>query len=603
MPYNPGAVSVTPPPLLRQASIRALISVLLLLSTLNTVVTGSFAFVLFNTIADSPTQARLELARTTRMQVDALETRVITAAAGGADLDVDTVRTQTGAARDRIDDGEVWTPQLAAEWQAWERELRSVTATIETVGRVDEAQLGALRLAHSRLTGQLLLASDYARPLWVDQLTPFLPWASGWIALVGITTVLMAWSLELLLSRPLTGLAGAADRVGGGDLTQEIPVRPAVPEVERLARAIAGMRDRLVRTIADVETRAADMETILGNLSDGVLLLDRDGRIVELNRAAQRLLAPPSASRIVEGRLLTQGEAPPTEGAPIERWLPELRGVEGDAEIEVSRELASGTRWFEVATSRVPAGRVVVIRDKTQEREVEKVKRDFLSVITHELKTPLTPIEGYARLLQLGKGGPLTDKQQEFVGVIHAQAGILKSMVQNLLDANRLEGGTLPIHPQECEIRGFVEQVGQTWRGNTETRGIQFALDNRIPAGLTVTVDPFRLEQVIGNLMSNAGKFTPQGGTITLGGHPVDGGVRLYVADTGRGIPPEALARVFEKFYQVERGDTRAAGGAGLGLYIVRSLVEAMGGTISVESSPGVGSRFEIHFPSRGTGA
>jgi signal transduction histidine kinase len=170
-------------------------------------------------------------------------------------------------------------------------------------------------------------------------------------------------------------------------------------------------------------------------------------------------------------------------------------------------------------------------------------------------------------------------------------------MVQNLLDTTRIEGGNLPIHLQSVELCGFVQQIGNTWRGNTENRGIRFELDNRVPPGLSIAADPFRLEQVVGNLMSNAGKFTTAGGTIRLEAC-VDGGlVHLAVHDTGRGIPPEAVPRVFDKFFQVEHGDKRAAGGAGLGLYIVRQLVEAMHGVVGVESEVGVGSRFQVSFP------
>lgn len=584
---------------IRRPSIRARISLLLLLSTLNSVALAAGALALFSALADSPTQSLLDAARFARQRVAAIEARTLNAALKDEPLDRDVVREALTNARAEVAETEVWDANLQADWDAWAAEVQVVSAATGRGMPVGPDAIGRLRLTHDRLVGRMLLAGDYTRPEWVDRSTPILPWFAVWIAAVSIATVVMAYSLDVLLSRPLAGLADAADKVGGGDLSQEIEARRSVPEVERVARAIAGMRDRLVRTIADVESRAQEMETILTHLSDGVLLIDPKGVILELNRAAQRLLAPPERSRIVEGRLLTAGEAPPAEGAQITRWLPELAEAERgkEAQLEIVREYSGGKRWFEVAVSRVPLGRVVVVRDVTQDRELEKLKRDFLSVITHELKTPLTPIEGYARLLQLGKGGPLTEKQAQFVAIIHTQAGILKTMVQNLLDATRIEGGQLPIHPQPVELAGFVDQVGNTWRGNTETRGIHFELDNRLPVGTSITADPFRLEQALGNLLSNAGKFTAAGGTVRLAAELKEGTARVSVADTGRGIPAEALPRVFERFYQVERGDTRAAGGAGLGLYIVRQLVNAMGGSVSVDSEPGVGSRFELAFP------
>lgn len=570
----------------------------MLLSTLNTVAASTAAMVLFSAVADSPTQERLTTLRGARVRVDAVDKRVFEGVQTDGLIDLAWINTTIMSTRDDLAASDAWDASFSQEWDAWTDAVHTVVGATGFNPNHSEEAIGRLRLTHDRLSGRLLLLSDFTRPAWVDRAMPFLPWSAAWITLVGVTTIVMAWSLEVLLSRPMRGLADAADRVGQGDLSQEIRLHRSVPEIERVARAIGGMRDRLVQTIANVEARNSEMETILSNLSDGVVLIDRDGRILELNRTAQRLLAPPERSRVVQGRLSTTDDNLPSEGAPLDRWLPELRATEREAEVEleVNRDHGVGRRWLEIAVRRVALGRVVVIRDVTQDRELETLKRDFLSVITHELKTPLTPIEGYARLLQLGKAGPLNDKQMEFVNVIHAQAGTLKTMVQNLLDATRIEGGTLPIHPQALELGGFVRQVGTTWRANTESRGIHFELDNRLPAGTTIQADPFRLEQVIGNLLSNAAKFTPTGGTIRIEAEQHDGEAMIRVVDSGRGIPAAAMTRIFEKFYQVERGDTRASGGAGLGLYIVRQLVEAMGGRVSVESESGKGSRFTVQF-------
>lgn len=580
-------------------SIRVRISVLLLLSTLNTVVVATAAMVLFGALADSPTAARVDAARQGRLRIDRIEDSVLRAAEGAESLDLAALRESLGRARSAMSNSPAWDEATAGEWELWERSI-SQWVDVRLAGGDETKALAAERLAHDRLAGRLLLAGEYSRPEWVDAAYPFLPWLAGWVAVVGVATITMAWSLEVLLSRPLGRLADAADRVAN-DLSQEIRVAKSVPEVERVARAIAGMRDRLVRTIADVEARNAEMETILSNLSDGVLLVDRDGHILELNRSAQRLLSPATQTRIVEGRVETLGENPPTEGAAVHRWLPELRDLPFDREVEfeMGRDFVGERRHYEIAVRRVPMGQVVVVRDVTKDKEVEKLKRDFLSVVTHELKTPLTAIEGYARLLQLGKGGPLNEKQAQYVNILHTQAGVLKAMVQNLLDANRIEGGNLPVHPQALDLCAFVQQLGDTWRGSLETRGLHFALENGLAPGTEITADPMRLEQIVGNLMSNAGKFTPSGGTITLRSRPLGAEVEVEVQDTGRGIPAQALPRIFEKFYQVEAGDTRTAGGAGLGLYIVRQLVDAMSGRIRVSSEPGIGSTFTITFPLR----
>lgn len=270
-------------------------------------------------------------------------------------------------------------------------------------------------------------------------------------------------------------------------------------------------------------------------------------------------------------------------------------------ERELSIRRGARERDVLVKTTPLRGGYVVVLRDVTESKEVDRMKRDFLSVVTHELKTPLTAIEGYTKLLEMGKGGGLSDKQKEFVKTVAEQTAKLKEMIQDLLDVTRLESGKLPLSITHLRAKEALEDARRAFHGQAEARGVELELDAERVGNAQVAADPFRLHQVLGNLVGNAFKFTERGGRVRLVGERDGGTVLLSVEDTGRGIPEDSIPRLFGKFYQVQRGDTRVAGGAGLGLYICRQLVEAQGGTIEVRSKVGEGTRFTMRFADVGS--
>jgi two-component system phosphate regulon sensor histidine kinase PhoR len=285
-----------------------------------------------------------------------------------------------------------------------------------------------------------------------------------------------------------------------------------------------------------------------------------------------------------------------------EQWL--IPGQDTQREITFGREGRS-ERFLLIKTTPVAGlgkaddgdrGFVVVVRDVTQSKEVDMLKRDFLSVVTHELKTPLTAIEGYTKLLLMGKGGELNEKQIRFLGTIKEQTTTLNTMIQDLLDITRLEAGRLPLSMADLGAKEVIEEAFEAHAGGAQTRGLSMRLDVSKVEGVKFRADPFRLQQVLGNLIGNAFKFTPKGGEVALIGGSDDKSVWFSVSDTGRGIPAEAIPQLFGKFYQVQRGDTRVAGGAGLGLYISKQLTEAQGGEIDVTSTEGVGSIFTVRF-------
>lgn len=231
--------------------------------------------------------------------------------------------------------------------------------------------------------------------------------------------------------------------------------------------------------------------------------------------------------------------------------------------------------------------------------ELDKLKAEFVSVASHELKTPINVIIGYLQLLDEGIYGPLTAKQQDVHRTLAVQANTLLRLVKQLLDVSRFEAGSGRVEPRQLRLNDLVADLEDAFYVLAVQRGVQFGVRRHDGLPDDVYWDQDRINEVLGNLLSNAFKFTPRGGTIELRIEPSDSGVLMEVRDTGAGIPRDQLPRIFEKFYQADNQDSAHAKGTGLGLAIAKQIVDAHGGTISCESTPGVGTVFTITLPTR----
>lgn len=228
--------------------------------------------------------------------------------------------------------------------------------------------------------------------------------------------------------------------------------------------------------------------------------------------------------------------------------------------------------------------------------DLDRLKAEFMSISTHELKTPINVISGYAELMFERVYGDLTDKQDEALAAIRDQTRALTQLVNQLLDVSRLEAGGLRLHFRPVAVMDLFRRVERSFEGLAHRKQIAFSVEVDASAPETIHADAERLsDQVLGNLISNALKFTPEGGRISVRTWLEDGALQIEVEDTGTGIPPDKLPYVFDKFYQV--GEQARAKGAGLGLAIAHEVVEAHGGTISAESELGQGTRFRIEIP------
>jgi signal transduction histidine kinase len=229
-----------------------------------------------------------------------------------------------------------------------------------------------------------------------------------------------------------------------------------------------------------------------------------------------------------------------------------------------------------------------------QAESMMRSKDQFLANMSHEIRTPMNGVLGMAELLA---GTTLDKRQRRFVDSMREAAGTMMQIINDILDDSKIEAGKMELVCEPFEVRDLVEQAAQLYAGRAETKKLELICQVEPGVPAVVIGDALRLRQVLGNLLSNAQKFTPEGGLIRVEGQRREDQLELAVVDTGRGIPPEAVPRLFRKFSQVERGDTRRAGGAGLGLWIAQQLMARMGGAMAVESEPGRGSRFTQSVP------
>ncbi len=229
--------------------------------------------------------------------------------------------------------------------------------------------------------------------------------------------------------------------------------------------------------------------------------------------------------------------------------------------------------------------------------ELDKLKAEFVSIASHELKTPINVILGYLQLMQDGVYGPLTEQQVPIARTIQTQARTLARLAGQLLDVSRFEAGGGRIEPRAIRLSTMLDELEGTFHVLAVQRGVEFRVIRRIALLEEVLWDPERMNEVTGNLLSNAFKFTPAGGSVTLTAGPHEDGVCIEVRDSGAGIPAAQLPHVFEKFYQANNQKSASAKGTGLGLAIAKEIVEAHQGSISCESEVGVGTTFNILLP------
>lgn len=364
--------------------------------------------------------------------------------------------------------------------------------------------------------------------------------------------------------------------------------------------AIAAHNARLYQQVTQEKRRS---DAILDGSADGIMIMDAAHHIQRFNRALARMTgwSPAEAigrthdeiiswARREPGVTLAEAEA---GGWPLASASPLY--VEGDLRRRGDGTVAVGITYAPL-TGR--EGRLINIvanfRDLTRFREAEELKSTFISIISHELKTPVSLIKGYAGTLRREDARWDAATVQDSLAVIEEESDRLAELIENLLDASRLQAGGLKLNLLEVPLDALARRLVERFKVQSPRRKIQVDFPADFPP---VQADEERLLQVLSNLISNAIKYSPEDGTITLSGRAEPERVSVSVADEGPGLPPEELTRVFDRFYRADTPVARRAQGAGLGLYLAKAVVEAHGGRIWAESEPGHGAKFLFSLP------
>ena len=411
--------------------------------------------------------------------------------------------------------------------------------------------------------------------------------------LLGVGTVtgaLLAWAVSIPLARRITAVEERARRYAAGNLAPTLPDY-AQDELGETARMLDTVTRDLAGRLGSLEADRARLAAILSGMIEGVLVVNEHGRLQLANDAARQMLGIDPAA---EGRLYPEIVRQPSVAQQI-AWALKgtpTEGVELAGPRDPKTTLIARTAAVNAPNAR---GAVVVLHDITDLRRADQIRRDFVANVSHELRTPLTAIRGYVEAL----GDATPEESQRFLEIVARHTQRMEVLVRDLLRLARLDAGQERLDRAPCSIAALVQAVETDLARLLLARRQTIAVSIADNAG-TVYADPYKMQDVIRNLVENASNHAPEGSTITISARCDATGMAIVVEDSGPGIPPADLSRIFERFYRVDKSRARQQrdpGGTGLGLAIVKHLLELHGATISAANRAQGGAAFTIEMP------
>ncbi len=361
-------------------------------------------------------------------------------------------------------------------------------------------------------------------------------------------------------------------------------------KLDRLERTVARIQQQLSERTVQLALEQRRLRALVEGMGEGMLAVSAAGLVSEANPEACRLLSLPE---------------PPID-RPLEELWPELeaerRELSGIRKTDRREaQLAWKGRILHVNLApleRDAAGRcttVILFQDITEAAEADRMKAEIVSIVSHELRSPLTSIKGYLDLILSGESGALGERQKEFLDIVYSNTMRLATLVEEILDLSRIEAGKVELDNSRVDVRYLLNFIHLSYQQQAQSRGLDFQLE--VASELYISGDMNRIQQVLVNLVANALKYTSPGDKVKLWARGSGAEVEIGVTDSGPGIAPAEQDKVFEKFYRCRGRKGSGVGGSGLGLAIARSIVEAHGGRIQLQSTPGEGSTFWFTLP------
>lgn len=397
-----------------------------------------------------------------------------------------------------------------------------------------------------------------------------------------LLTTFFAFFLSSRVTRPLIQMKETASRIANGDFTSRVHIRSS-DEIGELSTTFNHMASQLEETIHLLSSEKERISSILKSMADGVISVDSELNIKITNPHAEKYLSYwnkdttqlPCAFQMLFHECIYKNE-------------------EVAKDIEIMGAILSVIATPLYSREGIH-GAVAVFRDVTEKRKLDKLRKDFVANISHELRTPIAMLQGYSEAILDGIAST-PEETRELVEIIFDESVRMNRLVNELLDFARMEAGHLQINPVSTDIEAFLNKIKKKFNNITREYGIQLTINNRLNK-VNVLMDGDRMEQVFINLIDNAIRHTSAEGKITINAYSKDKTIVLEISDTGKGIAANDIPYLFERFYKVDKARTRGRAGTGLGLAIVKHIIDAHKGHIFVDSKVGVGTTFTIHLP------
>lgn len=425
------------------------------------------------------------------------------------------------------------------------------------------------------------------------------------LLLLFVLAALLCYRIAKGLTQPLEQISGVAKRIKNQDYEARVS-GPHKGEIGELGQSINAMADSLQEQMRQIRQNETQLESVLENMINGIVMIDRSGKVVLMNQRAEEVLGISAkdfvGSHYNEAKQQYELARMIQEGLELRQHLKEeltfYFPIERLLELHLVPVFHAGGEF---------GGALLVVQDVSAIRRLERMRSEFVANVSHELKTPIAAVKGFAETLL---GGAVDDPEisRSFLQIIFDESERLNRLIGDILELSKVESRRIPLQFSPIEMSSFVAKAVEVISAEAAKKRI--VLEMKVEEGIYVEADEDRLLQILMNLLSNGINYTPEGGKVSVAVEPMykkQAGrktgeqdydhIRIRITDTGIGIPKKDLPRIFERFYRVDKARSRSSGGTGLGLSIVKHLVELHKGSITVDSVVGVGSTFSIELP------
>ncbi|MFA7283033.1 MAG: ATP-binding protein, partial [Candidatus Omnitrophota bacterium] len=393
------------------------------------------------------------------------------------------------------------------------------------------------------------------------------------------------------LITPINRITYVSSKFAKGDFSRRIFYNSG-DEIGRLASTLNKMAQDIEEKIREIATKNQHLEAIFNSMIEGVIVTDNKLKIISINHPIEGLFGIKRAE--AEGKFFLEGIRNSKISELINEAMNSAKFLSQEVTLVMPEHKVFQANVSPIFEQNKVTGSVTIIHDITEIRRLETMRRDFVANVSHELKTPLTSIKGFVETLL---EGAIEDKENsiDFLKIIKNHTDRLNALINDLLDLSHIESKEVTLNNEKFSLSGLAFEVTAGFKSQAKKKGLKII--SELPEGLEVLADKGKIEQVFANLISNAIKYNKENGSVRIYSEQMQDRVKIVIEDSGSGIPAKDLPRIFERFYRVDKARSRELGGTGLGLSIVKHIVELHSGTVGVESTEGLGSKFFFTLP------